>query len=83
VTSSLVLAALEHLEHERTTVAANRFHAREPADLRELERRLRERRLHRNVAIPEDGQLAAMLETAPKRWTRCPRVRASPSSGLA
>jgi MinD-like ATPase involved in chromosome partitioning or flagellar assembly len=63
VTSSLVLAALEHLEHERTTVAANRFHARGPADLRELERRLRERRLHRSVAIPEDGQLASMLDT--------------------
>jgi MinD-like ATPase involved in chromosome partitioning or flagellar assembly len=63
VTSILVLAALEHLEHERTTVAANKFHARGPADLRELERRLRERRLHRSVAIPYDDQLAAMLDT--------------------
>jgi MinD-like ATPase involved in chromosome partitioning or flagellar assembly len=63
VTSTLVLAALEHLEHERTTVAANKFHARGPADLRELERRLRERHLHRNVAIPQDDQLAAMLDT--------------------
>jgi len=63
VTSSAVLAALEHLEHERTTVACNKFYARGPADLRELERRLRERRLHRNVAIPYDDQLAAMLDT--------------------
>jgi MinD-like ATPase involved in chromosome partitioning or flagellar assembly len=63
VTSATVLAALEHLEHERTTVAANKFHARGAADLRELERRLRERRLHRSIAIPHDDQLAAMLDT--------------------
>jgi hypothetical protein len=49
-----LLAALEHLEHERTTVAAKQFCARGPADLRELERRLCERRLHRSVAIPHD-----------------------------
>ena len=64
VTSAAVLAALEHLEHERTTVACNKFHARGPGDVRELERRLRERRLHRSVAIPYDDQLAAMLDTA-------------------
>jgi MinD-like ATPase involved in chromosome partitioning or flagellar assembly len=63
VTSSTVLAALEHLEHERTTVVANKFHSRGPADLHELERRLRERRLHRSVALPYDEQLAAMLDT--------------------
>ena len=44
VTSSAVLAALDHLEHEHTTVAVNKLHARGPGDLRELERRLRERR---------------------------------------
>jgi MinD-like ATPase involved in chromosome partitioning or flagellar assembly len=63
VTSSAVLAALEHLEHERTTVVANKFHSRGPADLSELERRLRERRPHRSVAIPYDERLAAMLDT--------------------
>jgi MinD-like ATPase involved in chromosome partitioning or flagellar assembly len=63
ITSSLVLAALEHLEHERTTVACNKFYARRPADLAELERRLRERRLHRSVAIPHDDQLATMLDS--------------------
>jgi MinD-like ATPase involved in chromosome partitioning or flagellar assembly len=63
VTSSAVLAALEHLDHERTTVAANKFYARGAADLRELERRLRERRLHRSIAIPHDDQLATMLDT--------------------
>ncbi len=64
VTSSAVLAALEHLQHDRTVVAANKFHARGPADVRELERRLRDRRLHRSVAIPHDDQLATMLDTA-------------------
>jgi MinD-like ATPase involved in chromosome partitioning or flagellar assembly len=62
--SSAVRTALQHLHHERTIVAVNKFHARRAADLRELERRLRERRLHRSVAIPYDDQLAAMLDTA-------------------
>jgi MinD-like ATPase involved in chromosome partitioning or flagellar assembly len=64
VAGSTVLTALQLLDHERTIVAANKFHARRAADLRELERRLRERRLHRSVAIPYDDQLAAMLDTA-------------------
>jgi MinD-like ATPase involved in chromosome partitioning or flagellar assembly len=63
ITSSLVLAALEHLDHGRTTVACNKFHARRPADLAELEHRLRERRLNRSVAIPHDDQLATMLDS--------------------
>jgi MinD-like ATPase involved in chromosome partitioning or flagellar assembly len=63
VTSAAVLAALEHLEHDRTTVACNKFYARGPGDVRDLERRLRERRLHRSIAIPYDDQLAAMLES--------------------
>jgi MinD-like ATPase involved in chromosome partitioning or flagellar assembly len=63
VTSAAVIAALEHVEHDRTTVACNKFHARGAADLRELERRLRERRLHGSVAIPHDDQLAAMLDS--------------------
>jgi hypothetical protein len=58
-----LLAALEDLEHERTTVAANKFYPRGPADLRELQRRLRELRLHRSVAIPHGDQVAAMLDT--------------------
>jgi MinD-like ATPase involved in chromosome partitioning or flagellar assembly len=62
VTSSVVLEALAYLEHERTTVAANKLYARGQADLRELERRLHERRLHRSVAIPHDEQLAATLD---------------------
>jgi MinD-like ATPase involved in chromosome partitioning or flagellar assembly len=64
VPSTAALAALEHLHPERTTVACNKFHARRPGDLRELERRLRERGLRRSVAIPHDDQLAAMLDSA-------------------
>jgi MinD-like ATPase involved in chromosome partitioning or flagellar assembly len=64
VTSAAVSAALEHVEHERTTVACNKFYARGPGDVRELERLLRERRLHRSVAIRYDDQLATMLDTA-------------------
>jgi hypothetical protein len=57
-----VVEALAQLEHERTTVAANKLYARRQAELGELERRLRERRLQRSVAIPHDEQLAAMLD---------------------
>jgi MinD-like ATPase involved in chromosome partitioning or flagellar assembly len=64
VAASAVLAALEHLEHERNTVACNKFYARGPGDITELERRLRECRLHRSVGIPYDNQLAGMLDTA-------------------
>jgi MinD-like ATPase involved in chromosome partitioning or flagellar assembly len=64
ISGSLVLSALQHLEHERTTVACNMFYARRRGDLAELERRLRGRGLHRSVAIPHDDQLAAMLDSA-------------------
>jgi MinD-like ATPase involved in chromosome partitioning or flagellar assembly len=64
ISGSLVLSALEHLEHERTTVACNKFYARRRGDLRELERRLGERGLDRSVAMPYDDQLAAMLDSA-------------------
>jgi MinD-like ATPase involved in chromosome partitioning or flagellar assembly len=63
VARSAVLTARQYLHDERTIVAANKFYARRAADLRELERRLRERRLRRPVAIPFDDQLAAMLDT--------------------
>lgn len=62
VASPLMLEALNHLERE-PTVACNRFYARGAADLRELERRLRERGLQRSVAIPHDDRLASMLDT--------------------
>ena len=52
-----------HADQDRTTVACNQFHSRRPADLRELERRLSQQRPQQPVAIPHDGQLAAMLDT--------------------
>ena len=63
VAGSAVLSALQQLDHKRTIVATNKFYAHRTAHLRELERRLRERRSPRSVAIPYDDQLAAMLDT--------------------
>jgi MinD superfamily P-loop ATPase len=70
--ANAVLAALEHLAHERPTVASNMSHARRPADLTELERRLRESGLHRSVAVPYDEQLAGMLDSATYPARRAP-----------
>jgi MinD-like ATPase involved in chromosome partitioning or flagellar assembly len=63
VAGSAVVAALEYLEHENTTVACNKFHARGPGDMHALSRRLDERRLHRCIALRYDDQLAYMLDT--------------------
>lgn len=82
VTSETVLAALEHLEHERTVVAVNKFHARGPADLRELERRLRDRRLHRSVAIPHDDRFATMLDTGTYQLEQLDRATRMPIKRL-
>ena len=70
VASTAVFTALQHLHHERTIVAANKFHARRAADLRELERRLRERRLPRPIAIPlrrPTGRHARHRHLSPRR----------------
>jgi MinD-like ATPase involved in chromosome partitioning or flagellar assembly len=61
VTSSVVLDALAHVEHERTTVALNKSHLR-ARDQPAVEQRFRAERLHRAVTIPYDEQLAAMLD---------------------
>jgi hypothetical protein len=58
------LDALAHLQHEHTTVLANKFHSRKGTDLVALEERLRQRRLQRTVALPFDEQLAGMLDSA-------------------
>jgi MinD-like ATPase involved in chromosome partitioning or flagellar assembly len=62
VTSTIVLEALAHLQHERTTVALNKSHLRSP-DVRLIEDRFRAEHLHRAVTIPYDEQLATMLDT--------------------
>jgi MinD-like ATPase involved in chromosome partitioning or flagellar assembly len=61
VTSSVVLDALAHVEHERTTVALNKSLLR-TGDQPAVEQRFRAERLHRAVTIPYDEQLAAMLD---------------------
>ena len=61
ITSSVVLDALTHVKHERTTVALNKSLLR-AKDLPTVEQRFRAEHLHRTVTIPYDEQLAAMLD---------------------
>jgi MinD-like ATPase involved in chromosome partitioning or flagellar assembly len=63
ITASVVLDALEHLKHERTTVVVNKAHPRPAAELRAVEESFRRARLHRSVTIPYDQRLAVMLDT--------------------
>jgi MinD-like ATPase involved in chromosome partitioning or flagellar assembly len=60
VTATVVLEALSHLHHDRTTVVLNK--ARSP-DAPVIERQFRAERLHRSVTIPHDNQLATMLDS--------------------
>src|SRR4051812_45738564 len=62
ITATVVLEALSHLRHDRTTVALNKslLHA---ADLPVIEECFRSQHLHRCVTIPYDEQLATMLDT--------------------
>ena len=81
VTSSIVLEALTHLRHEHTTVLVNKSHLRSAADVRTVEERFRDERLHRSVTVPYDEQLATMLDAgtytleALGRRTRVPLKR--------
>jgi MinD-like ATPase involved in chromosome partitioning or flagellar assembly len=63
VTSSVVLEALSHLRHDRTTVALNKLDPR-ASDVRMIEEQFRAQHLHRAVTIPDDKQLATMLDSA-------------------
>ena len=62
ITASVVLEALEHLRHERTTVVVNKVPPRSSVELDALEQRFRRERLHRSVFIPHDDRLAVMLD---------------------
>lgn len=62
VTATVVLDALSHLQHDRTTVAINKSLVCE-ADVRVIEERFRGEHLHRSVTIPQDEQLATMLDS--------------------
>ena len=61
VTSSVVLDALAHVQHDRTTVALNKSLLR-AKDMPAVEQRFRAEHLHRTLTIPCDEQLAAMLD---------------------
>jgi MinD-like ATPase involved in chromosome partitioning or flagellar assembly len=61
VTSSVVLDALAHVQHDRTTVALNKSLLR-AGDLPAVEQRFRAQHLYRTVSVPYDEQLAAMLD---------------------
>jgi MinD-like ATPase involved in chromosome partitioning or flagellar assembly len=63
ITASVVLDALQHLAHERTTVVVNKAHPRPAAELRAVEECFRRARLHRSVTIPYDERLAVMLDS--------------------
>jgi MinD-like ATPase involved in chromosome partitioning or flagellar assembly len=81
ITASIVLDALVHLKHERTTVVVNKAHPRPAAELRAVEECFRRERLHRSVTIPYDERLAVMLDSgtysleALDRRTRLPIKR--------
>jgi putative peptide zinc metalloprotease protein len=62
VTSSVVLGALSHLQHEHTTVAINRSQLDSVA-VDAIEDRFRAEHLHRAVTLPHDEQLATMLDS--------------------
>ena len=62
VTSTVVLEALSHLQHDHTTVAINKSHLRSAA-VDVIEDRFRAEHLHRAVTIPHDDQLATMLDS--------------------
>jgi MinD-like ATPase involved in chromosome partitioning or flagellar assembly len=62
VTATVVLEALAHLQHERTTVAINKSRIR-ASDVALIEERFRAEHLHRSITIPHDDQLARMLDS--------------------
>jgi MinD-like ATPase involved in chromosome partitioning or flagellar assembly len=62
VTATIVLDAMSHLRHDRTTVALNKATLNSPA-ANAIEDRFRAEHLHRAVTIPHDERLATMLDT--------------------
>jgi MinD-like ATPase involved in chromosome partitioning or flagellar assembly len=62
VTATVVFEALSHLRHDRTTLVLNKSLLRS-ADVPVVEQRFRAQRVHRSVAIPQDQQLATMLDS--------------------
>lgn len=63
VTANVVLSALHQLRHDRTTLVLNRARRATGPSVDALEDRFRRERLHRSVTVPDDLQLATMLDT--------------------
>lgn len=63
ITANVVLSALPHIRHDRTTLVLNRAHPALGENVQALEDRFRRERLHRLIAVPDDRQLATMLDT--------------------
>src|SRR3954454_3374023 len=62
VTATVVFEALSHLRHDRTTLVLNKSRLRS-SEVPVVEQRFRAQHLHRSVAIPQDEQLARMLDS--------------------
>jgi MinD-like ATPase involved in chromosome partitioning or flagellar assembly len=62
VTSSVVLGALSHLQHDHTTVAINRAR-QDSVAVDAIEDRFRAEHLHRAVTVPHDEHFATMLDS--------------------
>lgn len=63
LTANVVLSALNQLRHDRTTLVLNRAHPALRDNVHALENRFRRERLHRSITVPDDPQLATMLDT--------------------
>lgn len=63
ITASVVLDALEHLQHDRTTVVVNKAGPDSGPELKAVDECFRQQRLHRSVTIPYDERLAVMLDS--------------------
>jgi MinD-like ATPase involved in chromosome partitioning or flagellar assembly len=63
ITASVVLDALEHLQHDRTTVVVNKAKPSSGPELSAVDECFRQQRLHRSVTIPYDERLALMLDS--------------------
>jgi MinD-like ATPase involved in chromosome partitioning or flagellar assembly len=63
ITANVVLDALEHLQHDRTTVVVNKAKAGSGPELNAVDERFRQQRLHRSITIPYDERLAVMLDS--------------------
>ena len=58
-----MLDALEHLQHDRTTVVLNKARPHAGLELNAVDERFRQQRLHRSVTIPYNERLAVMLDS--------------------